>query len=85
MTDPKTLNEMREVVKRVEDRAKKDNVGLYRAFELEGISKTTYYTYKDRLEREKLTIQTQEIRTEPPEYPRISPEEIAMPEKQKKE
>lgn len=50
MSDAKTKEEMIALMRRVQDRAAKDKIGLYEAMDREGISKTTYYAYKNRLE-----------------------------------
>lgn len=85
MTDEKPIEEMRLILKRVEDRRIKDNIGVYEACEREGVSKTTYYAYKLRVERHDKMMQTpqQPPTIETPEYPTITREEKILPEKQK--
>lgn len=85
MTDEKPIEEMRLVIKRIEDRRIKDNIGVYEACEREGISKTTYYAYKLRVENYDKMMQTpqQTPGAETPEYPPINAEEKILPKKQK--
>jgi hypothetical protein len=84
MTDAKTEHEMREYVKRAEDRGKKDGVGIYEAIKREGLSKTTYYTYKERLERmtRNPMLQAAEM-LEIPEDPKVRKDDLFMPSRQK--
>jgi hypothetical protein len=84
MTDAKTEQEMREYVKRVDDRSKKDGVGTYEAIKREGLKKTTYYMYKERLERMNRNpmLQVLEVR-EIPENPSVVKEDLFMPSKEK--
>ncbi len=89
MTDAKTIEEMRIILKRVLDRSKKDNVGVYEAADREGIPKSTYYSYKKEVETYDRMMQIQaqpkkeEIPQETPEYPGVLPEEVTIPEKRK--
>jgi hypothetical protein len=46
----KTKEEIIALMRRAQDRAASDHIGLYEAMEREGIPKTTYYAYKQRLE-----------------------------------
>lgn len=80
MTDAKSTEEMKAIIKRVSDRMERDHVGLYEAIKREKIPKTTYYAYRDRLEMQERMMQPPE---QIPEYPRTRPEDLIMPPKQK--
>jgi nicotinic acid mononucleotide adenylyltransferase len=80
MTDAKSTEEMKAIIKRVSDRMERDHVGLYEAIKRENIPKTTYYSYRDRLEMQERMMQPHE---QIPEYPRPRQEDLIMPPKQK--
>jgi hypothetical protein len=80
MTDAKSVQEMREIMDRVQARAERDHVGIYEAARREGVAKTTYYSYKQRLEGiDKVT----EIAEEKPIVPAGPMEAVIIPEKKK--
>jgi hypothetical protein len=83
MTDAKTELEMKETLKRVRDRSRKDGIGLYEAMKRENVPKTTYYAYKVRVEQLEKMETVQQAEGGIPEIPNISKEELRIPSKQK--
>lgn len=80
MTDAKSIDEMKTIMNRIEKRMQEDHIGLYDALKREGIPKTTYYSYRDRIALQEIKMQPSESL---PEYPATDARDLQLPPRQK--